>query len=291
MLTVSIQGFTVQSEEDIKDFYLENGYNQLGTYIEGDYLVILKDGDKCIYVSDFAGTQSLNIPRNHTIVVKNNEIIFAKENHLMTRLYYNRENKDPQADLNRLFRRIDEAVKIRCVGNPVISMSSGHDSGTIAASALSQKLKFDIIAITGIENLTVLQDRIKLFKNATLINSDGHPLSQSASSISGHTLLAQSMLKAGKNTLITGMGADEYLLSKDYQLFHYFRYQEMVDRVYRKRNIQLRYPLLDPKVYFAYHFLQDNYKIKKKPLIEYMKSRSFPYADNHKRSFILFEKK
>lgn len=281
---VKVIGFCTKSPEEIKELYLKQDLEYLHWLLRGDYTVVIEEDHKTIYITDFAGTQSCNqilsLPRNHTIVVENNKIVFSKENISMSMLYYT----PPQGikfidDLDTFFDVVDDAVKIRCTENPVIALSSGHDSGTIAASALHQGLKFSTMSVLGIEDQPVIYERLKKVKHHKLIKN------WNADRISGHDVLSNNMKQEGKRILISGLGADEYLRSKDYQLFNYFKKKEM--DYYVSNGISLRYPLLDPKVYFTYHSIEPSLRHNKRPLMEYMKSRNFPYSNKEKISFML----
>lgn len=281
---IKVIGFCIKSPQEIEDLYLKQDLEYLHWFLRGDYTIIIEEDEKTIYITDFAGTQSCNqilsIPRNHTIVVENNKIVFSKENISMSMLYYSPPQGIKVTDkLDTFFDAIDDAVKIRCTDNPVIALSSGHDSGTIVASALAQNLQFSTMSVLGVEDQPVIYERVKKIKNHKLIKNWNH------NRISGHDVLSNNMKQENKKILISGLGTDEYLNSKDYQLFNYFKKKEM--DYYISNDISLRYPLLDPRVYFTYHSIKPSLRHNKKPLIEYMKNKGFPYSHKEKFSFDL----
>jgi asparagine synthetase B (glutamine-hydrolysing) len=274
MLDIKVHGFC---PFDIEQIYLSEGL-YTHNHIKGDYTIEIIDGNKTVYITDFAGTQTFNkLPRNSTLVVQNNEIIYHKENIEISSLFY----KPPQGiklrgTYDELFQTIDDAVKLRCIDDPWITMSSGHDSGTIVASALSQNLKFNTLSVKAVEDMKVLNSRLWL--------TEGILIDEYDDTKEAHEVAADGLAQHGCKTLLLGLGADEYLDSQDYQLATTF-FRES-SHYYHKHGIQLRYPLLDPHVFFMYHALEWQLKDKdKKPLRKYMQSRNFPYRTKDKISF------
>ncbi len=266
---------------DVEDIYLNEGLDT-HNHLKGDYLIKILDRDKTIYITDFAGSYCAGkYPRNSTIVIQNNEIVYHKENVVTSALIYMPPQGIPKTNsYDRLFDAIDEAVKLRCQDAPTATMSSGHDSGTIVASALHQKLPFSTLSVSAHEYRDVLDKRI-LITNGMLVdkwkeNSDSHEVA------------ASNLAKIGCHAIISGLGADELLMTNDFQLLSIFLEDSNVH--YHGHGIQTRYPLLDPTVYFEYWSLRPDLignKVQKKPLMEYMKSRNFPYTTEKKVAFYL----
>ena len=274
-LDIKVYGFCPFNIEEI---YLSEGLDT-HRHIKGDYTIQIIDGYKTVYITDFAGTQTFNkLPRNSTIVVENNEIVYYKENIEISELYY----KPPQGlnlrpTYDELFQAIDDAVKLRC-NDSWITMSSGHDSGVIVASALSQNLNFNTLSIKAKEDMRVLDQRLKL-TNGILI--DRYDDTQHA-----HKIVADGLTQYSCKTVLLGLGADEYFDTRDYQLATAF-FKE-ASHYYQSHNIELRYPLLDPRVFFMYHALEPRLKYRdKKPFRKYMQSRNFPYRKDGKIPFYL----
>jgi hypothetical protein len=278
-LDIKIHGFCPFNVEEI---YLSEGLNT-HKHLNGDYAVEIIDGDKTVYITDFAGTQAFNkLPRNSTLVVKNNEIIYHKENIEISSLFYKPpQGLKPRGTYDGLFQAIDNAVKLRCQDDPWITMSSGHDSGVIVASALSQGLEFHTLSVKAKEDEDILNQRIRLTNGVLIDEYEGDK--------QAHEIAADGLdLGCGRcKTLLLGLGADEYLDSRDYQLAtEFFRGSS---HYYHKHGIQLRYPLLDPHVFFMYHILEPRlkYNENKKPLRKYMQSKNFPYRKGKKIPFYL----
>jgi asparagine synthetase B (glutamine-hydrolysing) len=275
-LDIKVYGFC---PFDIEQIYLSEGL-YTHNHIKGDYTIQIIDGNKTVYITDFAGTQTFNkLPRNSTIVVQNNEIIYHKENIEISSLYYKPpQGLKPRATYDELFQTIDDAVRLRCVDNPWITMSSGHDSGVIVASALSQNLKFSTLSVKAVEDMRVLDQRLKLTEGVLIDECDN---TKDAHQVTAESLGAPWRLC---KTLLLGLGADEYFDTRDYQLATTF-FRES-SHYYKSHGIELRYPLLDPHVFFMYHILEPQLKgHDKKPLRKYMQSKNFPYRTKGKISF------
>lgn len=275
MIDVKITGFC---PVNVKEIYLSEGLNT-HKHLKGDYTVEIVDGKKTIYITDFAGTQCVNrLPKNHTIVIEDNKIVYSKENIQTSRLYYDPpEGLQPRTTYDEFFEAINEAVKLRCTPNAWIAMSSGYDSGAIAASALSQGLSFKTLTVSAKEDMRVVDNRIALTKGI-LIN-------RWHKSREAHEVAAHNIRRLGGRVLLSGLGTDEYLETKDYHLATTFF--ERTQHFYTNRNIQLRYPLLDPHVFFMYHALDPRLKGDKKPLRKFLQSLNFPYRKKYKIPFHL----
>jgi hypothetical protein len=277
MLEVNVYGFC---PVNVKEVYISEGLNTF-RHLKGDYMIKILDGDKTIYITDFAGTHCAGkYPRNSTIVIENNEIVYHKENVITSTLIYAPPfGLEKYNSYDRLFEAIDRAVALRCQDSPVATMSSGHDSGTIVASALHQKLSFTTLSVTAHEYKDVLDKRI-LMTNGMLVDK--------WDTDNSHQVAADNLAKIGCTAIISGLGADELLMTKDFQLLTVFL--EDSHPRYHSLGIETRYPLLDPEVYFEYWSLRPELigdPVKKKPLMEYMKSRGFPYTTEKKVAFYL----
>ena len=275
MVSVSISGFC---PVDVEAIYRSDGLNT-HQHLKGDYTVEIVDGNKTIYITDFAGTQCVGkLPKNHTIVIEDNKIVYAKENISTSRLYYAPpEGLQPRTTYEEFFQAIHDAVKLRCTDDCWIAMSSGHDSGTIVASALCQGLSFKTLTVSAHEDMRVVDSRLAL-TNGVLINKWNKQRE-------AHEVAAHNMQRLGGKVLLSGLGADEYLETKDYHLASTFF--ERTQHFYHDRGIQLRYPLLDPHVFFMYHALDPRLKGNKKPLKKFLQSLSFPYRKSEKIAFFL----
>lgn len=266
---IRIKGFC---PVDVAEIYKSEGLNT-HRHLIGDYCIEIVDGYKKIYITDFFGTYCDHLPRNSTIVIENNEITYRKDNINMSPYYY---AETRVKTLDDFFEAIDEAVKLRCANNPTILMSSGQDSGTIVASALKQNLEFETLSITGLEDQNILGERLQLLKNPTVIR-------EWSPGIDSHLVAA---MNSPTNVILSGLGADEAYWSGDFQLMRKFIRNSY--KHYSKHNIQVRYPLLDYRVYINFFVLADEQmKRRKACLVEYMKSLNFPHKPNLKVPFFL----
>lgn len=272
-LEVTVHGFC---PVDVKEIYEDVG---LETYrfLKGDYCIEIVDGDKTIYITDFCGTYSAQrLPRNSTIVIRDNKIVYKRDNLNLSPLYYS--ELPPVNKIDKLFEAIDEAVKLRCSDNPTIQLSSGQDSGTIVASALKQGFEFQTLSISGREDLDILEQRLSMVKDPIYIT-------QWDDNLQSHEVAAQN---SPTKTLLSGLGSDELYWSGDFQLLERFLHDSY--KAYEKYDIEVRYPLLDPKVYVQYFLLQNGKYISTKrkiPLMRYMESVDFPYRKDLKVPFFL----
>ena len=276
MLKIKVEGFC---PVDIEEIYISEGLDT-HYHLKGDYTVEIVDGNKTIYITDFAGTQCVGkLPKNHTLVLEGNKIVYAKENLTTSRLYY-----DPPDGLRKrttydeFFAAIHKAVKLRCTPNSWIAMSSGDDSGSIVASVLSQKLPFrSTITVKANEDMRVVDKRLSLTKGLLIDKWNENR--------EAHEVVAHNIRRFGGRVLLSGLGSDEYLETMDYHLASTFI--ERTQHFYHDRNIQVRYPLLDPNVFFMYHALDPRLKGDKKPLKKFLQSLGFPYRKKEKIPFYL----
>lgn len=276
MIKVQIYGYC---PFDVESIYREHGLHT-NKFIRGDYTIKIIDDDKTIYITDFIGSQSFKwLPRNSTIVVKDNDIIYSKDNTVISPLIY-----DPPAGVKKkdsfedLFEAIDESVKFRYEDNCFITMSSGHDSGTIVASAKHQDLNFTTLTVSGIEYKDVIDRRLAAVKNSILVDKWNEKRR-------AHEVAARRLAQNGCKTLLSGLCADELLDTNDFQLATQFCYESQL--YYDKYKINVRYPLADPKVFWEWYSLDPRMRIKKRPLMRYMDHRNFPFADKKKKPFTL----
>lgn len=274
-LKVTVKGFC---PVDVKEIYEDVGLDAF-RFLKGDYCIEIVDGNKTIYITDFCGTYSAKkLPRNTTLVLQDNKIVYKRDNLNMSPLFYSevpRVNK-----LDKLFEAIDEAVKLRCTDNPTCMMSSGQDSGTIVASALKQNFDFRTISIKGREDTDILKQRLEVVKA-----HDPVYITKWDDDLISHEVAA---IHSPTKVLLSGLGSDELYWSGDFQLLEMFLAESWPK--YEKHGIEVRYPLLDPKVYTQYFLLQDGKYISKKrkiPLMRYMESQGFPYKRNLKVPFFL----
>lgn len=270
-LEVKVKGFC---PVDVKEIYIDAGLDTF-RHLKGDYSIEIVDGNKTIYITDFCGTYSARqLPRNSTIVVENNKIVYKRDNMNLSSLYYSEIPRS--TSLDKFHEAIDEAVKLRCTGNPTIQLSSGQDSGTIVASALKQDLEFNTLTVTGLEDQDIIQQRLDLIPDHMVISEWDY-------SLQSHEVAA---MNSPTKIILSGLGADELYWSGDHQLLERFLYDSY--SAYEKYGIEVRYPLLDYKVFVQFFLLEDNKsKKRKKPLTEYMRKVSFPYKPNVKVPFFL----
>jgi asparagine synthetase B (glutamine-hydrolysing) len=244
-------------------------------YLRGDYLVKITEDNKTIYITDFAGSQSpRQLPRNSTIVIENNEIVYCKQNWNTTKKYYiPPQGFERKSSFDDFFQAIDDAVALRCIDSPTITMSCGHDSGVIAASALKQNLKFNALSLRSIENEDVLEKRTKLV-NGTIL--DGFTEG------SGHDFIVNFI---SDNVVISGLGADELYVTGDDELLAEF-FADTID-LYASRGIEHRFPLSDYSVWKEYFSLDERVikKANKSPFKKYMEALDFPVHYGQKVSF------
>lgn len=275
---VKIYGFC---PVNVKEIYLSEGL-ETHRFLKGDYTIKIDHGYRTVYITDFAGTQTPDIiPRNSTVVIDNNEIVYCKENNIISPMFYTRQDGGlcKKYSYDDLFEAIDTAVKIRYQDDSWITMSSGHDSGTIVASASSQNLPLNILSVSAHEDMELLNERLRI--------TNGILVEKWNKNRKAHEVSAYNLNKHGCKNVLLGIGADEYFTNLDFQKATDFI--KDCNHLYTKQyGIQLSYPLLDPNVFFAYHGLANEYKCAhsiKVPLVEYMKSKGFPYLTKPKISF------
>ena len=263
---------------DVERIYKEHGVLTY-QHIRGDYAIEIIDGDETIYITDFTGNYAAGwLPKNSTLVLKNNRIIYKRGNHNISKLKYDPPSGLPKKDYyDDFFDAIDEAVRFRCQ-DATLLLSSGHDSGTIAASIYHQDLPCQILSITGHENQETLHKRLVLFEDKRVVTEwDAQKDS--------HQVAAEHI---DTPIMLSGLGADELYVSFDLPLYARFLKQSLPH--YRNHNIQVRYPLNDWNVFREWRLLKENLRNplhQKKAFTEYMHDRGFPIYKGQKISFAL----
>lgn len=291
-MEIRVDGYMV-CDGDIADIFKSEGV-ETHRYLRGDFLVTIFHQGTTTYISDFAGSQSYNIPRNSTLMVKDNQIVHLSQNITTTDLNYVPPQGIHRAqDYDTLFEAIDDAVKLRVPNGPyTMTLSSGHDSGTIATALLRTGLdeNAEVLYAVGNEDMSVLNARLTQFNKTREFKESFEEISKYCDPhvSGGHYALAKNVQH---KIMLSGLGADELYVSGDFQLMRDFLRD--AQRAYRQFGIQARFPLLDPKVYRAYHSL--DYKLMnmerlsaKTPLFEYMKTEGFPVKLDGKSSFFLW---
>jgi hypothetical protein len=289
-METNVKGYLIvdNGKSTIDELYKREGLDTY-KYLRGDFLVEIQDGNKTIYISDFAGSHSyFKIPRNSTIIIENNKVVYLKQNINTTQLYYMPPQGTPKRnDFDKFFDAIDDAINIRKTNNCSLALSSGHDSGTIAASLLNSNSDINIMYANGNENLNVLHKRLKLFEEVEEFNESYNDIKAltKPERNGGHFALAKN---CKTDVLLSGLGADELYKSGDFELLEQFLSD--AEEAYDHYNLDVRYPLLDPNVYLEYYLL-DQRLLKnnnKYPLEVYMKFSGFPINYERKSSFYLW---
>lgn len=275
---ITVKGFLV-SEGNLYNLYREE-YLDMHNYLRGDYLVTIEDGDKTVYISDFAGSKSYyKVPRNSTVVIEDNKMIYRKDNIHTTDLIYSPPQGQPKRnDYDKLFDAILDAVKIRIPNEDyTLALSSGHDSGVIANSCLLLKSDPKVLYAKGHENSRVLDRRIKYFDSTEF--GSNFPMNP-------HELVAS---KSDTRVLLSGLGADELYVSQDFELLEDFFRDAHIG--YDMYGLDVRFPLNDPLVYREYMLLNDDLKgtfNHKTPFTKFMERTGFPVNYEKKSSFYLW---
>lgn len=288
-MNIDIKGYVV-CDSDIADIYSKEGLDT-HHHLRGDFLVCITEGNRTTYISDFAGTQSYNIiPRNSTVVVQDNKIIYRKDNIRTTDLFYDPpQGVQRRTDYDELFYAIDDAIKVRLPKDDFsLALSSGHDSGAIAAGLLRLEKEPKVLYAYGKENRNILDARLFHFDDTKEFNEPLDVIKDLCDpEVNGsHYALAKNVQT---KVLLSGLGSDELYTSGDFELLETF--MNDAQEAYKSYDLDVRFPLLDSIVYRAYRSL-DHRLIdapnKKKPLEMYMRSIGFPVNYNGKSSFYLW---
>lgn len=293
MIAVNIKGFVANSES-IEELYNEHGYD-VGRYIRGDFLVEIYDISRniTITISDFGGTKcAFKAPPNSTIVTRNSNIIHYQPT-IDTKLYIRsiREATPSKSSYDDLFKAIDDAVHIRVPKDqvPIVPLSSGYDSGTIACSL--RDTTYDTYSLQLHEDMDILEKRIELVSGTHMLHDempskeeyDKHGFrSEFESSIAHYTVAS---LHSNK-VVLSGLGADEMTsgtLKPQYDVLRIF--MERNTEIYDKFNVDLRFPLLDPKIFHEINLLEPQLRRRYKQHFEkYLIKNGYPYT-RRKASF------
>ena len=274
-LKIEVTGFC---PVDVLEIWKSEKLNSF-RYLKGDYFVKISMNNKTVYITDFAGSNSAGkLPRNSTIAIKDNQIIRCSQNWPTKGRFYTTTLGFKRKDnFDDFFEAIDNAVALRCIDNPTITMSCGHDSGVIVASALKQKLQFESLAVRSIEHPEVLETRNKLTNGKIL---------EGFKEGSGHNFIVNHITN---NVILTGLGADELYVTGDDELLNIFLSD--ANKVYGRKNIQQRFPLSDYSVWKEYCSLhkglikKQSSRSKKIPFEMYMRYVGFPVHTGNKVSF------
>lgn len=237
-------------------------------FLQGDFFIKIFSENKVIYITDFAGTYSSHTaPRNHTLVFENNQITHFQQNWETSEKFYEYPTGwKKKHNLDDFIEAVDTSVKLRCTDNPTITMSCGHDSGTIVASALKQKLEFETLSVLETEYKDTLMKRVEKTngKIVTGLKKGG-----------GNEFLVNYI---ESSVVLTGLGADELYSCADDELLSLFFSKNQT--LYQKYGIQLRFPLSDYNVWKEYFSLHKVYREMirnpKAPFVKYMKQENFP---------------
>ena len=190
------------------------------------------------------------------------------------------------------FNAIENAVEKRYPENsmPTLGLSSGTDSGTIAAALHHLDKNFNIVTLEGIEEKEILNKRLKLLDRPNFIISkfDKKLLLKTQKEMAkigyregvgtgigigtSHYVLA----KNSSPILYSGLGTDEFYTG-NHKLFSTFLYFSHISYFYF--NISTKFPLLDSKVIKEFYSLEPEMRLHyKQPFRKYMEYRDFPYT-------------
>jgi len=197
-------------------------------------------------------------------------------------------------NLEKFYNAIEEAVEKRYPKNhiPTLALSSGTDSGVIAAALHSLKKDFRIIIFEGLEDRDVLDQRIQfLGKEVTFIDKmDQWEIAELQDQ------MVHAGFKKGKETgigiatphfalaktencskiLYSGLGTDELYTNDKKLLASFLFYANQANCYY---NVSLLLPLLDPKLFNIWGCFSPEIALEyKKPFRMYMQSKGFPYT-------------
>lgn len=299
-LNIKTKGF-IHNEPNLNELWTKYG-KKMGEHIRGDFFLIVNHDELTTYISDFGGSKCAGyFPRNTTLTIdQNNNVVGSFDTIITTSWGYyappqGLKRKDHYEDL---FAAIEDAVRIRTPTNeaPVVALSSGHDSGTIACSLNKQSIKYDVISCWGNEDRDVLQKRLDLVegninmidyhsqqdKKEVLAQLDNTTYSGDATS---HYVISKEIQN---RVLLSGLGADEMYVSQDYDLMRQFLYTS--NKAYDHYNVDIRYPLLDPLVYKEYKLLTPRLQRRFKQAFErYMFHNEYPINTGPKVGFYIFD--
>tara|TARA_B100000131_G_scaffold89255_1_gene86043 strand:+ start:5889 stop:6527 length:639 start_codon:yes stop_codon:yes gene_type:complete len=193
--------------------------------------------------------------------------------------------------MKNFFDAITNAVEEWYVpGLTTVSLSSGTDSGVIAAALHKLNKKFKIVSMTGNEDLDILKARHKFLKQKASvigpysqkdINNIQEEMTRAGYSLgketgigiaTGHYFLA----KHCSPILLSGIGADEYYTNNIRRMVDFLTFS---DQAYSFHKINMRSPLLNVNIVKELGCLDPEYKLKyKKAFGMYIKDVGLPYT-------------
>ena len=307
MIDIQLQGSLYNVDEsELEDLYLSVGPN-IGKELDGEFFLQITDGDMVTSVSDFGGTHTAGImPRNSTIVTVEGVVAKYKNNvDTSCVLYDPPQGLKKRDNYDHVFEAIDQAVLKRMPETrPVVFLSGGHDSGTIAASMIKSGLDFTTVSAAGNEPMDILEERWRIIEQSgrelikvsestssvdeykqyeTMYNEEG--MSPKFKNVSSHYIVSRYV---PNRVMLSGLGADELYVSRDDQLLDLF--MRSSGHVYHHFNIDVRYPLLDKNVFIEYYRLKHELRRRfKQPFEKYLAANSFAVNMGPKVGFYLFD--
>jgi asparagine synthetase B (glutamine-hydrolysing) len=300
MVKIDVKGY-VYDERGLKNLWDVYG-SKMGKYIRGDFFITVSHYELTTYISDFGGTKCAGyFPRNTTLTVDQDHKTVESFDTISTTSwghYGPPQGLDRKDSYDDLFKAINNAVAIRYPVNttPIVALSSGHDSGTIACNLNKQNLDYDVISCWGNENKDILQQRLDLVKGSVkmidyhsqkdkeLVLEELNDLSCSIEATS-HYVISKGIQD---RVLLSGLGADEMYVSQDYDLMRQFLYSS--SKAYEHYNVDIRYPLLDPLVYKEFKLLIPRLQRRfKQPFERYMVHNKYPVNKGPKVGFYIFD--
>jgi asparagine synthetase B (glutamine-hydrolysing) len=300
MIKIQAKGF-LHNKPNLEELWATYG-NRMGKHIRGDFFITVSHHELTTYISDFGGTKCAGyFPRNTTLTIDQNHKVVESFDTIGTTSwghYSAPQGLDKKDHYNDLFEAIDNAVLIRVPEDsvPVVALSSGHDSGSIACSLNKQKVVYDVISCWGNENKEVLQERLNLVIGSSRMidyhsqEDKAHVLKEFDNLLypdkdTSHYIISKEIQN---RVLLSGLGADEMYVSQDYDLMRQFLYTS--NKAYEYYNVDIRYPLLDPLVYKEYRLLAPELQRRFKQAFErYMAHNKYPVNMGPKVGFYIFD--
>jgi asparagine synthetase B (glutamine-hydrolysing) len=300
MIKIVSKGF-LHNNPNLEELWATYG-NRMGKHIRGDFFITVSHHELTTYISDFGGAKCAGyFPRNTTLTIDQNHKVVESFDTISTTSwghYDAPQGLDRKKDYHDLFKAIDNAVLIRVPNDsvPVVALSSGHDSGSIACSLNKQDVIYDVISCWGNENKEVLQERLNLVTGSSRMvdyhsQEDKEQVLKELDNLlypdiaTSHYIISREIQN---RVLLSGLGADEMYVSKDYDLMRQFLYSS--SKAYEHFNVDIRYPLLDPIVYKEYRLLVPKLQRRIKQAFErYMVHNKYPVNKGPKVGFYIFD--
>lgn len=302
--TLTIKGTVCNiTYEQVLELYDRVGI-ELGRYLRGDYYIRIKEDDRTIHISDFGGTKSAGfMPRNTTLVIKGREPMetfptygarehFIVGGHLLT-------DNDPtvRTTYTYFYDALEKAIQMRLRKKTTLLLSSGIDSGVIAAMMNRGSIKYTALSSEANEDQDVLKQRLELAPATRIIppvpyaqlieEYKAHADLSDFNTIAGLSHFAAAREVEPDHVVLSGLGVDELYAPygpEDATLHDFMRTSTMA---YDSFGIDIRYPLLDYRVWLEYNRLSPPLRnSNKKPFIKYLKFRNYPMQDERKHSFV-----